>query len=300
MTEILIVGAGPTGLTAALAAHRHGFRPRIIERRDALSPLSRAVGLLPSSIEIFETLGVAAAIRTEAIEVEKVAFMVNGERAATLALATDPDPTMRLLSLPQDRTEAILEAALGERGIVVEYATPFESLAEVDGKVAVTAGGVTQAFHEVLGADGARSTVRTALGLEAKGFDLPEEWSIADVDLETPLERMARSYFDGPRSAVLVMPMGGRRARLVSNTPDALKIFDNRMPVERVRRAGTFKISIRQVDRYRVGHVSLAGDAAHTHSPVGGRGMNLGIADAAEWADRLAAGTLDDYSTARH
>ncbi|MEM9223570.1 MAG: NAD(P)/FAD-dependent oxidoreductase [Pseudomonadota bacterium] len=299
--DILVVGAGPTGLSAALMAAKLGFKPRVIERRATGSNLSRAVGLLPATMPIFARLGVLERIRAKAVEIEEAKIITNDKVAAILPLASDPDPAVRLLSLPQDRTEAILEDALAEHGVNVEYDKPFESATQEGDRVHVTMGGGERAtFDEVLGADGAKSLVRDAIGVEAKGFELAEDWSIADIDVPAPLPKQIRLYLDGSHDVVFMIPLEAKRARLVSNTSDALKTARGRLELAEVRRAGAFRISVRQVDRYRVGGISLAGDAAHTHSPVGGRGMNLGIADAADWAERLAAGTLSGYSAARH
>ncbi|MEM0907131.1 MAG: FAD-dependent monooxygenase [Pseudomonadota bacterium] len=301
MADIVIVGAGPTGLTAALCLHHLGLRPRILEERTGPSHLSRAVGLLPSSMNIFDGVGVGERVRNAAITIETGRFFLNGRQIAQFDLDGDPDPNVRILSLPQDRTEAILASALSERGIDVEYGSTVTGVENVLEEPNVMLADASIAAREVLGADGARSAVRESIGVTPQGFELQEDWSIADVDLEEPPGPIMEIHFKDEGRAVFMVAMEASRLRLVSNTADALQTLGKApFPIANIRRTGRFRIKIQQVDRYRVGHVSLAGDAAHTHSPAGGRGMNLGIADAAEWAQRLVEGQLDGYSASRH
>ena len=153
----------------------------------------------------------------------------------------------------------------------------------------------------MIGADGTGSTVRQTLGLEFAGHDLPESWSIADVDaVNWPNAEVLTLCLRSGGRVVVVAPLEAERYRVVSNTDDALATLPLELDVTKVRRDGRFTISIRQVAEYARGRVYLAGDAAHCHSPVGGRGMNLGIADAAELAARLVENRLEGYSASRH
>ncbi|WP_404401440.1 FAD-dependent oxidoreductase [Pelagibacterium halotolerans] len=299
--KILIVGAGPTGMTAALELARRGIAADIIEKRDAPSPLSRAVGILPSSMAIFAASGVDKVIREAALEVAEVEIFFERKKIVSLHMDADPDPHVRLLSLPQDRTETILRDALANRNVSVRYGKSLERLEQNETHVRVRIDGESAEYDYVLAADGARSTARTQLGLTFEGFDLPETWSIADIEVDDwPRVGFFSVYLRKNGEAVFVIPMEAHRYRLVANAPDALATMPGTVDVSRLNRSGQFTIGIRQVERYSRGRVFLAGDAAHTHSPVGGRGMNLGISDAAEWAQRLADGTLDGYHASRH
>ena len=160
-------------------------------------------------------------------------------------------------------------------------------LAETDGGVEARVGGEVSVHAFVLGAAGARSGVRDHLGqgmkgYEMHGYDLPGRWSIADVEASDWSEPgVLRVYLKDDAHAVFIIPIGPTRYRVVASEPDALRAMPVPIPVERIHREGEFAIGIRQVDEYGRGRVWLAGDAAHTHSPVGGRGMNFGIQDRA-------------------
>jgi 2-polyprenyl-6-methoxyphenol hydroxylase-like FAD-dependent oxidoreductase len=161
--------------------------------------------------------------------------------------------------------------------------------------------GATLDYDYVVGADGARGTTRGLLNIEFRGHDLPETWSIADVDAEgwPHTDAFTICRLSGGH-VVVVAPLEPKRFRVISNTGDALAVLPLKLNVTNIRRAGRFKISIRQAAEYVAGRVFLVGDAAHCHSPVGGRGMNLGIADGADLARRMAEGGLEGYGEARH
>lgn len=297
--RILVVGAGPTGLTAAVELRRLGFDAVVVDRKPAPSPLSRAVGILPRSMEILSPSGAAAAIAAEAVAIERAYAHLGARRIGGFRITERTG--QRLFALAQDRTEAHLAEALGRYGGAVRFGEPFETLEQDEAGVTARIAGRDERFDRVIGADGVHSTVREALGLAFPGHDLPETWSVADVDAEGWRDPATFQIFlieNG--GGVIVVPLERARFRVFSNRPDGLAVLPVPMQVTRVRRADTFRISVRQVERYQVGRVYLAGDAAHCHSPVGGRGMNLGIADAGDLAGRLAAGDTSGYQAARH
>jgi 2-polyprenyl-6-methoxyphenol hydroxylase-like FAD-dependent oxidoreductase len=184
----------------------------------------------------------------------------------------------------------------------VVYGTAFEGLHQDDSGVVVeTSDGKEDRFDIVVGADGNRSNTRACLGIEYTGFDLPETWSIADVDAEGWENSEAFTLCTLPGGKVVVVaPLEATRYRVISNTKRAHTSLPLPFNVGNIRREANFTISVRQAVRYNEGAVYLAGDAAHCHSPAGGLGMNLGIADGAELAQRIVSGGLDGYSAARH
>lgn len=299
--RVLIVGAGPTGLTAAVELARRGIVPDVIEKEETASRLSRAVGILPSSMKILTPSGVADAIEREAVPYRAAVFHHEEKVVARLSLNESEDSRFRLFGLAQDRTEAHLRQAFESMGGRVRYATTLKGLAQNESTAQAVVDDAHENYDYVIGADGVYSTVRDALGLEFEGYTLPGNWSIADVDCDDwPAPDEFHGFMRAGGRVVVVAPLEATRFRIVSNTEDALATLPVPMNVTHVRRAASFHIAIRQVARYRVNRTFLAGDAAHCHSPVGGRGMNLGIADAADLARRIAEDDLDGYHEARH
>jgi len=302
--KVLIVGAGPTGLTLGVELARHGIIADVIDKRDQASTFSRAVGILPKSLQLLEPSGACEGILSEAIQIRTAKIFSSVKPLAQI----DVSPTIEqfgydfIAGLAQDRTETHLVARFKAMGGKVRYSCGFTDLVQDDEKVSVSFNdGNNEVYDYVVGADGVRSTVREALGLAFKGYELPEKWSIADVEVDKWEQGDSFTVCLAEKgSIVVVVPLEENRYRVISNTKNALETLPLPISVANIRREGAFQISIRQVDKYQLGRVFLAGDAAHCHSPVGGRGMNLGIADACDLAKRFAEGGLDGYSESRH
>ena len=300
--KVLIVGAGPTGLTAAIELARRGLQPTVIDRREGVSTLSRAVGITPRSLEILSHSGAAETLIQEGIAMDGLRVYHGQTLNLEMALRSDRTFHPNLVCLPQDRTEAIMEDALNKHGVAVKYGVKFESLNQTSNSVVVRyEGGNEETFDHVIGADGIRSNVREQAGISYPGFDLDEKWAVADVDLANWRHPNCLTVVQaGHGTVAVVVPIGKDRYRIVASRENALEAMPLPLDVKNIRREGAFTISIRIADTYSTGRVHLAGDAAHAHSPVGGRGMNLGIADAAELARRLVERGMEGYTHARH
>ncbi len=300
--RILIAGAGPTGLTAAVELARLGIIPKIIDKKDGPSVLSRAVGILPSSLNTLKPSGVTAQLLSEGVRLQTVQIFRGSKKLVRFSLTGGHPDWDYAIALAQDRTEAALRDAFHRYGGSVSYGNELTGLRQDESNVFVTINnGKEEKYDYVLGADGIHSVVRNSLGVDYPGFDLPETWSIADVDaFNWPYHEMFTVCLVNHGKVVVVAPLEDNRYRVISNTEDALAELPLKLDVKNKHREGQFTISIRQVKEYKIGRVFLAGDAAHCHSPAGGRGMNLGIADAAEFARRIDEDDLEGYSESRH
>jgi 2-polyprenyl-6-methoxyphenol hydroxylase-like FAD-dependent oxidoreductase len=303
--SILVVGAGPTGLTAAVELVRLGTKPRIIDRKDGPTLLSKAVGISPHSLDVLEASGVAERLLAKGLRVRGAHFRYDGEELATIDFSRVPHRFNFLLALPQSETEAVMADVLAETGVEVEWNTTLVGLVEKDGRVEVSiegAAGLEDAgFDFVFGADGVHSAVRDSLGILFAGHTHQRLWSIADVELaDWPYELDAAHLFFRDKGNVgFIIPIAKDRFRAISNTDDALSNIPGGYRVVRSLRRDVFHIPVRQAASYQKGRVFLGGDAAHVHSPVGARGMNLGIEDASVFARRFARGGLDGYTAER-
>lgn len=206
--RILIVGAGPTGLTAAVELARQGIIAEVIDRQDGPSQLSKAVGIMPASIQHLTASGAAETLRREAVVADNVIIHQGADEAARLRLDVLDDPDMRLLCLAQDRTEDILRDALERFGGKVQFGTELSDIGVGEAGVTVTVNNQQNSYDYVIGADGIASTVRQRLGLAYDGIDLPDDWSIADVDVDDwPDPRAFKAFFLPLGNAVIVVPL---------------------------------------------------------------------------------------------
>jgi 2-polyprenyl-6-methoxyphenol hydroxylase-like FAD-dependent oxidoreductase len=289
----LIVGAGPTGLAVALFLSLKGIPSRIVDRNPEPAKESRAQVVNPRSLELLAPSGVVETIRAEGHVIYRTRFYGGWEMIAEIELG-EAHPLYGMTVIPQVRTEAILTAALAQRGLHPERGVALKTLEQDESGVSATLAhedGLREAARApiVLGADGAHSSVREALGVDFGGSEFPEDWPLFDIQMNDPLdfESAHVSFVKGG----LVFLLGLRPGfwRVFANVADPL----DRLPTGTVCGAigwrSTFRVSHRLAAREAIGRVALARDAAHIHSPVAARGMNLGIEDAYVFAECTAA-----------
>jgi 2-polyprenyl-6-methoxyphenol hydroxylase-like FAD-dependent oxidoreductase len=307
---ILIVGAGPTGLSAALFLHDRGLPVRIVDKSAGPSATSRAQVVNPRSLELLEATGVTAAIVAESRPIRSVRWYEHWQPLAEIDFeAIESAFDMRVI--PQARTEALLAEALAQRGIKVEREIELKGF--VDDGATISAqligkGGNGNSFEAalLLAADGARSLVRETLGIDFPGHNFPEAWPLYDIELADPLplDHAHVSFVENGLIFCLCIRPG--LWRVFGNVDNLLEHLPAGSKPGNVGWKSSFHIGDRVASELAIGRVALAGDAAHIHSPVGARGMNLGIEDAyvyaacAEDIIKGCAERIEDYSRLRH
>lgn len=302
--RVLVVGAGPVGLSAALALSRSGFQVRIVDQAAEPSTESRAAVVNARSLELLDYFGVAADLIDAGVRLDGLKLVSGYSTLATVDMTRLNHTFNFILGLPQSETEAILDDHLAFEGIAVERGTKVSELYQDSARVNVTTtlgyDRHEESYDWVLGADGAHSTVRKALSLDFAGEAYPFQWSLADVDIDGGASMdWGELRLDPGRPLLLRVPIADGRHRLISNVPNVLDLSPPAWQMGALHWSAEFTVSHRHVATQGKGRVWLAGDAAHIHSPAGGRGMNLGIEDAVTFARFLHAGRVAEWATWR-
>ncbi|MFG3252358.1 FAD-dependent monooxygenase [Streptomyces sp. NPDC048172] len=303
-TEVLIVGAGPTGLTLACDLARRGIHARLVEAADGLFPGSRGKGIQPRTLEVLDDLGIVDAVLRDGGPYPRMLLWEDGRPAGEHSMVERAEgpgvPYREVWMLPQWRTQELLYERLRALGGDVEFGARLTGLAQDgDGVIAHFAHAPSVRAAYLVAADGGRSAVRGALGVRMNGESLTEEPTlIADVRIEG-LDALHWHVWpkaaDGPLAlcplpGADVFQMAAMNARLPEGEADAplarvreLVAARTHLDGEQVKEvlwASDFRASAALADRFREGRVFLAGDAAHIHSPAGGQGLNTSVQDA--------------------
>ncbi|NWD46500.1 FAD-dependent monooxygenase [Pseudomonas gingeri] len=311
--EVLIVGAGPTGLVLALWLSRQGIAVRIIDKTTEPGTTSRALAVQARTLELYRQLDLSDAVVGHGHKVPAVNFWVKGEQAARLSLADIGQgltPYAFMEIFPQDQHEQLLVERLQALGVTVERSTELLGFADIGNGVSAQlhrADGSEESLQVayLAGCDGARSTVRKALDIGYPGGTYQQIFYVADVQASGPAINGELHVDLDDADFLAVFPLAGTgRARLIGTVRDeraeashtlqfedvsSRAIEHMRLEVEQVNWFSSYRVHHRVADSFRSGRVFLLGDAAHVHSPAGGQGMNTGIGDAINLAWKLAA-----------
>ena len=304
--DMLVVGAGPTGLSVALFCAARGVDVRVVERATERAPFSKAFGVNARTLEVLEDVGVTERFLANGRRMPAVNLWVGTRHVVKNALEGLHPRFDFMLIQSQADSERILAEALLERGVTVETGTALSSLSleradsvevtltSADGEASVTA-------PLVFGADGPRSAVRAAAGIAFEGAPAAEPWRLYDVEIdETELERDEAHAVMLDSGALFMVRIQGEVWRVLGNVPDLLERLPGRSRPGAVHWESDFGLAHKIASSFSAGgRVFLGGDAAHIHSGLGARGMNLGIEDAAVFASRLERSALAGYDDAR-
>ncbi len=330
-TDVLVVGAGPTGLTLACDCARRGLAVRIVDRAQAFPGGSRGKGLSPRSLEVFDDLAVIDRMLASGITHLPHRKFQGAEVIAEIDPEAGRVPTPDIpypvgLMIPQWRVEQILRERLADFGVAVELGAELRGFTQHADGVTATIGEAEIQARYLVGCDGGRSTVRKALGLSLRGHTPDIQlMAVGDVEVDGLGRDAWHQWFTGDR-AIMLCPLPGTSAFQVQASHELdqdgspleptlerfQQTFDRIAGIPGVRLhdlawRSSYRVQVRMVDQLRVGRVFLAGDAAHVHPIAGGLGMNSGIQDACNlgWklglvlAGNAASGLLDTYEEER-
>jgi 2-polyprenyl-6-methoxyphenol hydroxylase-like FAD-dependent oxidoreductase len=329
-SQILVIGAGPVGLTLAMELSRYGIPLRIVDKAPARTDKSKALVLWSRTLELLERGPGSARFVDAGFKVNAV-NMISGDKViGHVDMSSLDSPHNYALMLPQSETERLLEEHLGELGVKVERNVEVMSLSVGEKSIEAVlrgAGGSQETLSAawLAGCDGAHSVVRHSVGATFDGETNASDWILADIHMRGyPCPDTEVSVYWDKEGVFVIFPISPGRYRVIADLPASGATHPPTPTMEQVQalmnRRGPsgmegfdpiwltgFRINGRKVASYRWGRAFLVGDAAHVHSPAGGQGMNTGMQDAFNLAWKLAlaaqgscAGSLlDSYSAER-
>lgn len=300
---VLVVGAGPAGLLMAAELHRRGVECLLIDTHDRPMEWDRATVVHPRSLEIFESLGIVAPFLAAGVKQRRARIYADGDVLGEIDLEQCGSRYPFNIGISEEVTEAVLTDYLVSQGGKVTRATKLIGLQEgPDGVLAtVEHEGVATGIlaRWVIGCDGHHSTVRTLAGIEQDGHDISEPWAVFDASVTGWPHSFEGNYNYLEQIPVLLTALPDKRWRvylrpsspesdLVADAWSTLRLYLPASSFEGVSNPARFNCHTKVAQRFRSGHILLAGDAAHTCSPAQGHGMNTGLHDAFNLAWKLA------------
>ena len=313
-TDVLIVGAGPTGLALAIQLIRYGIGFVIVDKREGITPYSKAIGVQARTLEIYQQIDLADQLVDQGLIAKGVRLLEGGEARAEVPLTTlgeGKSPYPFLLIVEQSKHEHLLYEFIKAHGHDVRWQATLTDFSQDDAGVTgtiVNSNGEKQMVQAqyLVACDGSKSSVRTHLGLTFEGSTLERLFYVADVQLkwDFPHDMMTACLARDRSTAFFPMP-GEDRYRIVGVFPEDSEKIEGKIPYDEIEKQiledtqlqldiyqvnwfSTYKVHSRRVNKFSVGRCFVAGDAAHIHSPAGAQGMNTGIQDGYNLAWKLA------------
>jgi 2-polyprenyl-6-methoxyphenol hydroxylase-like FAD-dependent oxidoreductase len=300
-TQVIIAGAGPTGLTLGIELARRSIAFRLIDAAEGPAPGSKGKGIQPRTLEVFEDLGVISSILEAGTPYPRLRVHLGplSLRLGSLGgrkQATERVPYPNLWLVPQNRTEEILRQRLSQLGRQVEFGTAFDQLSASESGVEVRlSNGERVTAEYLIGCDGGHSSVRKVLGVALRGETLDTKAPfVADVKVEelNHTDWHVWPFARGGSIALCPLPEPSLFQMTSPGEPaEGIDVAIQRVsgcPVTQIVWSSMYRPAVRMVDHFRVGRIFLAGDAAHLHPPTGGQGLNTGVQDAYNLGWKLA------------
>ena len=322
MVDVVVAGAGPTGLALATGLRSHGLDVLIVDRAEAGANTSRAAAVHARTLEVCETLGVTETLLQSGVQVPYFRVRDRNKVLLTVDFGRIRSAYPFTLMCPQNRIESILQARLEALGGSVVRQAALRSADQASDlvRVVIETPDATECVKAkwLVGCDGMHSRVRDIADIAFEGGTYAQSFVLADVTMDWPFSRDEVNLFFASTGLLVVAPLPEDRFRIVATIDEApdepsvlleQSLLDERGPYNpggRIRDllwTARFKVHHRLVASPRAGRVLLCGDAAHVHSPAGGQGMNTGIQDAISLADVLADATdekMDAWAVERH
>jgi 2-polyprenyl-6-methoxyphenol hydroxylase-like FAD-dependent oxidoreductase len=313
-TDVLIIGAGPTGLSLACQLTRYGVDFIIVEKNEGVTPYSKAVGVQARTLEIYEQLGLAERAVEQGAIAGRARLLVGGEVRGEIDLSNIGQGLSEypfMLLFEQSKNERLLYEYLQSRGKEVLWKTELEGFSQNGVGTAARvkreqgASSLIEAKY-LVGCDGAKSPVRHGLGLSFEGSTFERMFYVADAEVDWKFSHDALHVCLSKDTLLIFFPLKGeKRYRIVGSFPEGHEKEEGDVLYEEIEREinekakleldihdvewfSTYKVHTRHVNRFSEGRGFLAGDSAHIHTPAGGQGMNTGIQDGYNLAWKMA------------
>ncbi|MEH2412902.1 FAD-dependent monooxygenase [Nostoc sp.] len=315
LRPVLIVGAGPTGMTAAMELSRLGVPVRIVDKLLSPSTTSRALAVQTRTLELFEQRGLIQEILRIGNKGTAVTIYGDGKRLGKVHLEEIKSRYNFIILIPQSETERILREQLVRQDVEIEHGTEMIAFAQSESSAQPGQGGVKAVLRNregeleeleaayLISAEGSHSLVRRTLNLQFQGKSIDQNYALADLHLDGDLPDDELLLFTSAHGFMAVFPMGDRHFRFMATDPDhhandeptlekLQNLYDQNSHIPARLRDMTwssrFRINSRMLHTLRERRIFFGGDAAHIHSPAGGQGMNTGIQDMIDLSWKLA------------